>query len=159
MPTSKIRMFGIDPGYGRLGYAVVDRTGGKETLIAANCIETSSSDPHEKRIRDAGRALERALAEFEPDALAIEKLFLSSNQKTAMRVAEMRGVALYLASHLPVYEFSPPEIKLAICGYGRADKKQVETMVRMLFRTSAGLRDDAIDAIAIAFCALGRVRF
>ena len=159
MPTlNNVRVLGIDPGYGRLGFAVLDRRDRRETLITAGCIETSPQESYEKRLNIIGRALEKMVLDFKPTAFAIEKLFLSVNQKTAMRVAETRGIALYLASHLPIYEFSPPEIKLTVCGYGRADKKQVENVIRMIFKPEKNLNDDALDAIAIAFTALGRIR-
>lgn len=159
MPTSEPhRILGIDPGYGRLGYAILERDNAKEKLITAGCIETPPSDTYEKRLETIGRTLETLIRDFNPSGIAIEKLFMSTNQKTVMRVAETRGVALYLASGLAVYEFSPPEIKLAVTGYGRADKKQVEAMVRMIFKPAGSLRDDAIDAIAIAFTAFGRIR-
>lgn len=158
MPISKpLRILGIDPGYGRLGFAVLERNNQKEALITAGCIETPASLPHEKRLRLIGASIEKLIRDHKPAGLAIEKLFLSTNQKTAMRVAEARGIALYLAARLCIYEFSPPEIKLAVCGYGRADKRQVAAMIRMIFKPPEPLRDDAMDAIAIAFTALGRI--
>lgn len=158
MPTSEpFRMLGIDPGYGRMGFAVLERSNKKETLIEAGCIETSAASPHDERLEIIGDSLKKLISKHRPHGFAIEKLFLSANQKTAMRVAETRGVALYLASGLPIYEFSPPEIKLAVCGYGKADKKQVEAMVRLIFKPTGPLLDDAMDAIAVAFTALGRI--
>ncbi|MBI1957014.1 MAG: crossover junction endodeoxyribonuclease RuvC [Candidatus Niyogibacteria bacterium] len=158
MSSEPLRILGVDPGYGRLGYAVLERKNAKESLITAGCIETPSALAHEKRLRLIGSSIEKLVREHRPSGLGIEKLFLSTNHKTAMQVAEARGVALYSAGDLPVYEFSPPEIKLAVCGYGRADKRQIAAMIRMIFNPSEPLLDDATDAIAIAFTALGRIR-
>lgn len=147
------RILGIDPGYGRLGYAVLE---GKN-LIEAGCFETSKNTAHEKRLRELGEGLKKIIRLYRPEILAMEKLFLNTNHKTAMRVAEARGIVLYLADKLEIKEFSPPEIKLAVCGYGRAEKKQVERVVRMIFKTDENLNDDAIDAVAVAFTASGRL--
>lgn len=155
-PTPKSannKIIGIDPGYGRLGYAVLDS--GK--LTEAGCFETSKDSLYEDRLREVGGKFNELLKKHKPDALAIEKLFLNTNQKTAMRVAEARGAILYLASGLKITEFSPPEIKLAVCGYGRADKKQVARMIKLIFKNTGSLNDDALDAVAIAFTASGRV--
>ncbi|MEK7566674.1 MAG: crossover junction endodeoxyribonuclease RuvC [Patescibacteria group bacterium] len=155
-PTLKLKsskILGIDPGYGRLGYAILES--GK--LIDAGCFETSKDTAFEDRLQEVGRHLKELLAKHKPDALAIEKLFLNTNQKTAMRVAETRGAILYLAHGLKIAEFSPPEVKLAVCGYGRADKKQVAKMIKLIFKTDDSLNDDALDAIAIAFTASGRI--
>lgn len=153
MPISDKKILGIDPGYGRMGWAIIK---GNE-LLEAGCVETSKDKSHEERLKAVGREFTGMLKKHRPDALAIEKLFLNTNHKTALKVAETRGVILYLASGLPIYEFSPPEVKLAICGYGRADKKQVEKMVRAIFKINQVLKDDAIDAIAIAFTASGKL--
>lgn len=155
------RILGIDPGYGRMGYAIIEKSDeGQEKLIIAGCIQTSKQELYEKRLQKIGKEFKNLLKKYNPDVLAIEKLFLNTNQKTAMRVVETRGVILYLAKNLQVYEFSPPEIKLAICGYGRADKKQVEKMVNLIFKIETPLKyDDAVDAVAIAFTSLRNIRF
>ncbi len=147
------KILGIDPGYGRMGYAVLDS--GK--LIEAGCFETSKETPYEERLRSAAGHFKKLMDAHQPDVLALEKLFINTNQKTATRVAEIRGILLYLAGNALLYEFTPPEIKLAVCGYGRADKKQVAKMVKLLFKTDDSLNDDALDAIAIAFTASGRL--
>lgn len=153
MPTSDKKILGIDPGYGRMGWAIIK---GNE-LLEAGCVQTSKDKPHEERLKTVGREFAGILKKHKPDVLAIEKLFLNTNHKTALKVAETRGVILYLASALPIREFSPPEVKLAICGYGRADKKQVEKMARAIFKINHELKDDALDAIAIAFTASGKL--
>ena len=153
----KYRILGIDPGYGRLGYAVIEKVGSEEKLLTAGCIQTNTKDAYEKRLQIIGNELARILKEYSPDALAIERIFLHTNQKTVMKVAETRGVVFYLSKNLPVFEFSPPEVKLAACGYGRADKKQVEKMINLIFKIEKPLNDDAIDAIAIAFTSLRNI--
>ncbi|QQG45919.1 MAG: crossover junction endodeoxyribonuclease RuvC [Candidatus Niyogibacteria bacterium] len=147
------KILGIDPGYGRLGYAVLENG----ALSDAGCLETPKEMAHEERLRVVGKHFKELIRAHKPEVLAMEKLFLNTNQKTAMRVAEARGTMLYLADGLEIREFSPPEIKLAVCGYGRADKKQVERMIRMIFKTREALNDDAIDAVAVAFTASGRI--
>ncbi|MEK7598845.1 MAG: crossover junction endodeoxyribonuclease RuvC [Patescibacteria group bacterium] len=147
------KILGIDPGYGRLGYAVLEKNGSGEKLLVAGCVETPKNQQFEKRLQKIGAELKKILKKYHPDALALEKLFLNTNQKTAMRVSETRGVVLYLCGDGAIYEFSPPEIKLAVCGYGRADKKQVEKMIGLIFKIQKNIADDAIDAIAIALTA------
>lgn len=148
------RILGIDPGFDRLGVCILDKEGNKETLIYSTCIETSKKDTFEKRLGDAGLALEKILKEYKPQELAIEKIFFTKNQMTAINVAEVRGVCLYL-SHihgLSIHEYSPPEIKLAVTGYGKATKDDIAHMVPKILKnqTAKGLLDDEIDAIAIA---------
>lgn len=148
------RILGIDPGFDRLGVCILDKEGNKETLIYSTCIETSKKDTFEKRLGDAGLALEKILKEYKPQELAIEKIFFTKNQMTAINVAEVRGVCLYL-SHihgLSIHEYSPPEIKLAVAGYGKATKDDIAHMVPKILKnqTMKGLLDDEIDAIAIA---------
>jgi len=146
------KILGIDPGYDRLGYALVNG----DKLETLGCLETDRNKTYEERLADIGREFGRLVKKLRPDALAIEKLFLGKNKKTATKVAEVRGVILYLSQGLPVYEFSPPEIKLAVCGYGRADKKQVSKMIKMLYKINGNPKDDALDAAAIAFTAAGK---
>jgi len=148
------KILGIDPGYDRLGYALVDG----DKLETLGCFETDRKKSYEERLADAGRGFEKLVKKHKPDVLAIEKLFLGKNKKTAVKIAEVRGVILYLASNLPVYEFSPPEVKLAVCGYGRADKKQVSKMIKMIYKIDGNPKDDALDAAAIAFTAKGRIK-
>src|SRR3989344_2193092 len=153
MLKSKRKILGIDPGYGRLGYAVLEN----DKLLDAGCFETAKNMEHEERLSFMADGFKKLLLKHKPEVLAIEKLFLTSNHKTAIRVAEARGAVLSAASGLEIREFSPPEVKLAVCGYGRADKQQVGRMGKMIFKTADGLNDDALDAIAIAFTAAGRI--
>ncbi|MFA5132252.1 MAG: crossover junction endodeoxyribonuclease RuvC [Candidatus Paceibacterota bacterium] len=151
---SAVRILGIDPGFDRLGVCVLDKEGNKETLVHSRCIETSKKESFEKRLSDIGKTLTLILEEYKPEELAIEKLFFAKNQTTAINVAEVRGVVLYLAfTHgLTIHEYSPPEIKLAVAGHGRATKNDIAHMVPKILpnQVKKGLLDDEVDAIAIA---------
>jgi crossover junction endodeoxyribonuclease RuvC len=149
-----MRVLGIDPGYGRCGMAIIERTkDGKDVLIFSECVETSArSEFHERMstiIDECGRLIEA----YSPDCMAIEKLFFSGNQKTAMRVSEVRGALIQAATahSLPFSEYTPAQIKNAAGGWGGADKKQVTTMLRMLIHIDKSIQhDDEYDAIAVA---------
>lgn len=148
-----MKLLAIDPGYERLGIAVIEKEkGGKEKLIFSECFQTSKNNLHEERLFLIGQEISRIIKRFEPSALAIENLFLNTNQKTAMRVAETKGVILYEAkkNNLLVCEFSPPQIKLAVSGNGRADKKSIIKMIPLLVKMEKELEyDDEYDAIAV----------
>ena len=149
-----VRILGIDPGFDRLGVCVLDKEGNKETLVHSLCIETSKKNTFEKRLGDIGTTLTEILEKYTPQELAIEKLFFAKNQTTAINVAEVRGVVLYLAHlhGLSIHEYSPPEIKLAIAGHGNASKKDIAYMIPKILaqKLSKELLDDELDAIAIA---------
>src|SRR3989338_4691446 len=153
-------ILGIDPGFERMGCAVLEKSPGGEKLIYSTCLVSSRSDAHEKRLLGLAEGLKKIIKKFNPDTMAIEKLFFSANQKTALKVAVARGVALLLAAEndLKGFEFTPLEEKRAMTGYGRAEKDQVRKMVLAIlkintdkkFASSSGKLDDEIDAIAIA---------
>ena len=146
-------ILGIDPGFERMGCAVLEKSPSGEKLIYSSCLISSRNDAHEKRLLVLAGGLKKIIKDFRPDTMAIEKLFFTANQKTAMKVAEARGVALLLAAenNLKVVEFTPLEIKMAMTGYGRAEKDQVRKMAQaMLKMDDKGKLDDEIDAIAIA---------
>ncbi len=148
-----MRILAIDPGYERLGIAVVEKErGGKETYIFSECFKTSKTYTHAKRLAALQTEVKNVIKEWKPESLAIETLFLANNQKTAMLVAEARGVILAeAASHdLKIFEYSPPQIKLAVCGNGAADKKSMIKMVPLLLKVPSSVTiDDEFDAIAI----------
>ncbi|OHA53890.1 MAG: crossover junction endodeoxyribonuclease RuvC [Candidatus Terrybacteria bacterium RIFCSPLOWO2_02_42_20] len=146
-------ILGIDPGFERMGCAVLEKSHGGEKLLYSTCLVSSRSDAHEKRLLVLAKGLKKIIKKFKPDTMAIEKLFFTANQKTALKVAEARGVALLLAAEndLKVFEFTPLEVKMAMTGYGRAEKDQVRKMVLAMLKISGGKKlDDEIDAIAIA---------
>lgn len=163
-----MRILGVDPGYERLGIAVLEKEKGqiKEGVVFSECFKTSPKLPFPSRLFLVGEEINRVIKKYKPEILSIESLFLNTNQKTAMRVAETRGTILYLAKKegLKIFEAAPPEIKTAITGYGRADKMQVIKMVKMLVdfgknREKTGKEsDDEIDAVAAALTAFAKVK-
>lgn len=151
-----MRILGIDPGTGILGFGVIDAPdayGSKFTLIDAGVVKTPAHTPHDERLEDIYDSLKEIIQATNPEVVSIEKLFFTNNVTTAMTVAEARGVAILVARQhkLPVHEYTPPQIKQTVTGYGRADKKQVQEMVRV----QLGLKevpkpDDCADALAAA---------
>lgn len=146
-------VLGIDPGYGILGFGVIVTDGFKHKAVAYGAIETPKTTRFPERLAFIGDQIERLIAHYKPDAVAVEELFFQNNQKTAIMVAEARGVVLYVAEKTGVklYEFTPMQIKQAITGYGKADKKQMQAMIAV----HLGLKeipkpDDAADALSVA---------
>ncbi len=165
-----MKILGIDPGFERLGIAVLEKNKGekKERVLYSECFKTSAKLEFSERLRLIGEEVARVIKKYKPEVLAIETLFLTTNQKTVMRVAEARGVAIYEASRagMKVFEASPPQIKIATTGYGRADKAQINKMVKILVdidQTKTRQRngresDDELDAIAIALTAFAYIK-
>jgi crossover junction endodeoxyribonuclease RuvC len=155
-------LLSIDPGFERLGLAVIQKEGrGKETLLYSECFKTSAKLPHHERLRLIGNKIEDVIKEYKPTELATEKLFFSVNKKTVIPVAEARGVILYIAGNhnLKVSEYGPGEIKVAVTGHGHSDKTQVMTMIPRLITIKKTIQsDDEFDAIAIGLthCAIKR---
>lgn len=150
-----MKILGIDPGYERLGIAVLEKNKGdkKERVVYSDCFKTSAKIPFEDRLLLLGREVERVIAFYQPDGLAIETLFFTNNQKTAMKVAEVRGAILFItkAAGLSLQEFTPMQIKVAVAGHGQGDKRAVTDMVKMLVDIQKEIKhDDEYDAIAIA---------
>ncbi|MEK9183709.1 MAG: crossover junction endodeoxyribonuclease RuvC [Patescibacteria group bacterium] len=146
-------ILGVDPGFDKMGCAVLSKTNNKDELVYSTCIITNRKDAHEKRLLFIGEKLKKIISKYKPEIIAVEKIFFTTNQKTALKVAEARGIVLYLAAlrHAPVVEFTPLEIKMAITGYGKADKEQVKKMVKAILKTEKIPEiDDEIDAIAVA---------
>ena len=154
-----MRVLAIDPGYGRCGIAVLEKTSHGEHLVYSDCIETSAKDDFSERIAAIASMVDHVLSEYAPDCMAIEKLFFAKNQKTAMRVAEVRGALIHLASEkdIPVSEYAPSQVKSATTGSGNADKRQIASMVRLLVKIEKHIQhDDEYDAIAIGVTHLVR---
>lgn len=148
-----MRILGIDPGTGRTGWAVIEKKGGKERMTACGCFETEVNSQLDRRLEQIYKRVRGLVDEFHPDETAVEELFFAKNAKTAMSVGQARGVVLLACRHmgLKVYNYTPLQIKLAVTGYGKADKKQVESMVmRILGLKSRPKPDDATDALAVA---------
>ncbi|MFA6158515.1 MAG: crossover junction endodeoxyribonuclease RuvC [Candidatus Paceibacterota bacterium] len=158
-----MRIIAIDPGYERLGIAVLERLPRqKETLIYSDCFKTSAKIPHAERLGLVGKELARVISEYAPRALCLESLFFSENKKSAIAVAEARGVILYQAAahNLPVYEYGPGQIKVAVTGYGKSDKRQVISMVPRLISIEKEIKhDDEYDAIAVGLTCFAIEKF
>ncbi len=158
-----MRIISIDPGYERLGVAIIEKQkGSKETHLFSTCIKTSKTLSHSERLTILVEETKKIIDTWSPECLAIEKLFLASNQKTAMNVAEARGVVLSECARngLKVFEYSPPQIKLAVAGHGGADKKSIMRMIPLLIKIPNTVKiDDEFDAIAIGltFFAIERI--
>ena len=153
-----MRFLGIDPGYDRLGIAVVEKVGNeKERVVFSECFETNKNLEIVERLQILGRRVEEVIKTHRPDALGLETLFFNKNQKTAMAVAEARGIIIYLAkvAGCQVFEYHPQEIKVATTGYGKSDKEAVASMVKQLVSNCPpeGI-DDEYDAIAVAVTGL-----
>lgn len=157
-----MKILAIDPGYQRLGIAVIEKTkGGKEVLIYSECFETDKSLEHSKRLSLVAERLAEIIAQYKPEAVALETLFFSTNQKTAIKVAEVRGVILSEASRtgLATYEYNPMQVKVAVTGYGKSDKTQVMFMTKKLLRVDKEALDDEYDAMAIGLTCFATERF
>lgn len=149
------RVLSIDPGYERLGIAVLEKNPitNKPFLVFSECFKTKKSLEFSDRLVQIGKHLISIIEKHKPNCFAIENLFLSNNQKTAMRVAETRGVLLYIAKsyNLPIFELTPLQIKLSITGNGKSDKTGVEKMIHLILpevsKTTKKI-DDELDAIA-----------
>lgn len=160
-----MKILGIDPGYERLGIAILEKNKGdqKEILIHSECFKTSSKLDFNERLLILGKKVEEIIKEYKPEMLSIETLFLNTNQKTVMQVAEVRGIIIYLARkyNLKIFEASPPQIKSSITGYGKSDKEQIRKMVGLLInlpKEKSESLDDELDAIAIALTAFANTR-
>ncbi len=142
-------ILGIDPGFARMGCAVLEN----DKIIYSTCLISDKNLPQEKRLLYLGKKVEEIIKKYNPDVLAIEKIFFGKNQKTALQISEVRGMIFYLAAlkKIPVKEFTPLQVKMGLTGYGRAEKQQVQKMVQVILKIKEGPRqDDEVDAIAIA---------
>ena len=154
-----MKVLAIDPGYGRCGMAVVEKSGAKEVLIHSMCVETSASADFAMRLATIVSECSSLLQKHQPDCVAIEKLYMTKNQKTAMRVAEVRGALINCATNygVEVFEYTPGEVKSAAAGWGGADKQQMATMLHALIDIQKVIKhDDEYDAIAIGVTHLAR---
>jgi crossover junction endodeoxyribonuclease RuvC len=148
-----MRILGIDPGIGRTGWGMIEVERGELRVKSFGCIETSMKLPLEKRLHEIHTEISRVINEFSPNAMAIEELFFQNNAKTALVVGQARGVALLAAAQngLSVGEYTPLQVKVAVAGYGKAEKNQVGQMVKTLLKLQAIPKpDDTADALAIA---------
>ena len=148
-------ILGIDPGYAIVGFGVLESAGGRQRLVRCGAINTPAGMALPARLLQIARDMETLIGQFHPQAMAIEELFFNHNVTTGIGVAQARGVILMTAEKLsvPVYEYNPSQVKQAVVGYVKAEKRQVMDMTkRLLGLSSVPKPDDAADAVAIALC-------
>lgn len=150
-----MRILGIDPGYAIVGFGILEAEGGGARLLGCGAINTPAGVPMPQRLLQIQEDMETLIREFSPKVMAIEELFFNTNVTTGIGVAQARGVILASAARLGVsiFEYTPSQVKQAVVGYGKAEKRQVMDMTRRLLRLQAVPKpDDAADAVAIALC-------
>lgn len=150
-----MRILGIDPGYAIVGYGVIQAGGGRYSPVEYGAVTTPAGADFGQRLVEIYQGMEELLARLEPQAAAVEKLYFTNNKTTGIGVAEARGVILLaLAQHgVPLYEYTPMQVKQAVTGYGKALKPQVQEMTRRLLRLEKVPKpDDTADALALAIC-------
>lgn len=148
-------ILGIDPGFAIVGFGILSSESGKQALVRYGTITTPSTLALPARLLQIDQDMTELIETFHPDVMAIEELFFNNNITTGIGVAQARGVILTAAERadLPIFEYSPSEVKLAVAGYGKAEKRQVMDMTRRLLHLRTVPRpDDAADAVAIALC-------
>lgn len=148
-----MRIIGIDPGIARVGWGVIEQNANTIKPLAFDCLETNKNEPTEKRLLIIYTFLSQLFEEYKPDALSVEELFFNSNAKTALIVGHARGVVLLAAAthNIPLVSYTPLQVKMALTGYGRADKSQIGHMVKtLLYLKAIPKPDDTADALAIA---------
>ncbi len=157
-----MRILGIDPGIAIVGFGVVDKNGNRYSTVEYGAITTPAHTPLENRLKTIYDEMTLLFANFRPDAMSVEELFFNSNAKTAIAVGQARGVIILSAveNGVPIYEYTPLQVKQALTGYGRASKMQIQQMMRtMLGLSEIPKPDDVADALAIAVCHGNSVRY
>jgi crossover junction endodeoxyribonuclease RuvC len=147
-----MRILGVDPGIGRCGWAVIEAENSKLKVQSYGCIETKVNGNPEKRLLQISEEIEKVIKKYKPEVLAIEELFFGANAKTAFSVGEARGVVLVESARrkISVATYTPLEVKMAVTGYGRADKNQIAQMVKVILKLdSIPKLDDTTDALAV----------
>lgn len=150
-----MRILGIDPGYATIGFGMVESSGAQVRMVTYGAITTPAGLPLSRRLYQIGSDMEELIGKLRPDVISIEELFFNTNITTGIAVAHGRGVILYAAEKcgIPLHEYTPGQVKLAVTGYGKAEKRQVMDMTRRLLKLRAVPRpDDAADALALAIC-------
>lgn len=148
-------ILGIDPGYAIVGYGVLEYKNSKFRVLEYGSIQTKAGTDFNQRLLMIHRGMKELIDRYNPDAVAVEELFFNTNTKTAIKVAQARGVVLLSGalSTAEVFEYTPLQVKQAVCGYGRADKTQVQQMVKILLNLEKVPKpDDTADALAVAIC-------
>ena len=148
-------ILGIDPGTATTGFAIVNKTKKRIKVIKYGCIETSPNLVPGERLKIINNALNKLIRKYKPKVLAVENVYFFKNLKTAMPVSQAKGVILLTAAKkkIPVYEFTPLQVKMTVVGYGKAEKKQVQKMIKVLLNLKeVPKKDDAADALGVALC-------
>lgn len=149
-------ILGIDPGTATTGFGIIKQNKNQPELVDFGVISTDKNFTDSERLKILGDDIHQLIKKHKPDAIGVEKLFFTTNQKTAMSVSQARGVILFVCQKagVPILEFTPLQVKSYVCGYGKADKKQVQYMVQKTFKLKTPPKpDDAADALAVAMCA------
>jgi crossover junction endodeoxyribonuclease RuvC len=156
-----MRVLGIDCGTERTGFGVIETDGIVHRMIDSGVIRTSAKDALPVRLAAIAAQLRALIEQHHPDAAAVEEVFHAVNARSALKLAHVRGVALLVGAEagLPIGEYSPMEVKLSVVGYGRAEKNQVQLMIRSLLNLDAEAPEDASDALAVAICHATKVSF
>ena len=157
-----MRILGVDPGFAITGYSVIDYIGNSFKLIDCGAVITKAGTSFPERLTKIYDELQLIINEYKPEALSVEELFFNQNVKTAMNVSQARGVVLVLGckSNIPTFEYTPLQVKQAVCGYGRAEKQQVEKMVQTILKVSEMPKlDDITDSMAVAICHAHSAKF
>ncbi|MFW5884715.1 MAG: crossover junction endodeoxyribonuclease RuvC [Patescibacteria group bacterium] len=150
-----LKILGIDPGTATTGWGLVSSDNKTPRVLAYGCIETSKAESDSLRLKEVATDMREIIQKYNPDEIAVEGLYFFKNLKTAIKVAQSRGVLLLVPTEmkLPVFEYTPLQIKQALTGYGRAEKKQIQYMVKNILELKAIPKpDDAADALAVALC-------
>lgn len=150
-----MRILGIDPGYATIGFGLVEADRGQLHMVTYGAITTPAGLPLSRRLYQIGTDMEDLIGQLKPDVISIEELFFNTNITTGIAVAHGRGVILYAAERcgIPLYEYTPSQVKMAVTGYGKAEKRQVMDMTRRLLKLPSIPRpDDAADALGLAIC-------
>ncbi len=150
-----MRILGIDPGYAIVGFGILEVERGQSRMVRCGAINTQAGVPMPQRLLQIQEDMEELIHTFSPDVMAIEELFFNTNVTTGIAVAQARGVIVVTATKLgvPVFEYTPSQVKQAVVGYGKAEKRQVMEMTRCILKLAAVPKpDDAADAVAIALC-------
>lgn len=157
-----MRILGIDPGFAITGYSIIDYIGNKFKLITSGAILTDAKTSFPLRLEKIYYELKEIIEKYNPDCMSIEELFFNNNAKTAINVAQARGVILMTAriNQIDTYEYTPLQVKQAVVGYGRADKIQVQRMIKMILNVEKLPKlDDITDSMAIAICHAHSAKF
>jgi crossover junction endodeoxyribonuclease RuvC len=150
-----VRVLGIDCGSERTGYGVIDSDGLRHSIVAAGVIRTNTKWAFERRLLEIAGGLRKLIGEHLPETAAVEGVFMATNARSALKLAHVRGVALLAIAEagIALAEYSPLEVKTSVVGYGRAEKSQVQMMIRTILRLAEPIEsEDACDALAVAIC-------